>query len=321
MRNLTYLNEYCPVDPPTSAVLDFGIFADAVESSRLTKTDFVRKFFRSFWWGLRNLSSFGQNLDISSYVVENLVAVLISILALLLFLYLIGNLQKSIQMATTRASVGNKNLGREKAREEHNGAKGRAMDIKKHHPDLKLKIMRCVRLRLQEGKDVDVGHLIHILPFAPGMLLKPVTYTEKSYIFRKGEPLDMMLFVTVGVVWSFGSSSCPMECLQKGDHYGKQLVEWQLSSTSYSEFPISQAKLKCHTKVEVFVLMTIDLEHLLSSFWGKFPFPRSTEFTSEGLKPFAAASLQRGFRRYIWKRRARKHHIHEQFNLRLDIIS
>lgn len=63
----------------------------------------------------------------------------------------------------------------------------------------------------------------------------------------------------------------PWSAFRKADHYGKQLVEWQLSSTSYSEFPISEAKLKCHTKVEVFALMAIDLEHLLSSFWGNFP--------------------------------------------------
>lgn len=147
-------------------------------------------------------------------------------------------------------------------------------------------------------------------------LLKPVTYTEKSYIIRKGEPLDLMLFITQGVVWRFGTSTSPMERLNKGDHYGIQLIEWHLNSTSYSEFPISEANLKCHTKVEAFALMAIDLERLLSTFWWKFP--RST---SEGLKPFAKASLQRGLRRYIRKRRARNRLIQEQYNLLLNMYN
>ena len=124
---MTYLKEFCPVDPPNAAVYDFGMFSGAIESGILTKTDFLRKFSRCFWWGLRNLrsvckcknpvpfhsvlnhcsqpliffffyilyfcSSFGQNLDTSANVQENFFAVLISILGLLLFLYLIGTLQ------------------------------------------------------------------------------------------------------------------------------------------------------------------------------------------------------------------------------------
>ena len=38
--------------------------------------------------------------------------------------------------------------------------------------NIKQKIMRYVRLRLQEGKDVDVGNLLPILPFALGMAVK-----------------------------------------------------------------------------------------------------------------------------------------------------
>ncbi|PON97033.1 Ion transport domain containing protein [Trema orientale] len=90
---LTHLTKFCPVDPPNSEVFDFGIFTDAIKSRILYKKEFLRKFSRSFWWGLQNLSSFGQNLDTSSNIEENFFAVLISILGLLLFLYLVGNLQ------------------------------------------------------------------------------------------------------------------------------------------------------------------------------------------------------------------------------------
>ena len=55
MKNLTYLNEFCPTNPPNPAVFNFGIFANAIDSRIICKTDFLRKFSRSFWWGLRNL--------------------------------------------------------------------------------------------------------------------------------------------------------------------------------------------------------------------------------------------------------------------------
>ncbi|XP_041015398.1 cyclic nucleotide-gated ion channel 1-like isoform X2 [Juglans microcarpa x Juglans regia] len=59
--------------------------------------DFPRKTIFCFWWGLRNLSSLGQNLETSPYYWENCFTVLISIFGLLLFLYFIGNLQVYMQ--------------------------------------------------------------------------------------------------------------------------------------------------------------------------------------------------------------------------------
>ena len=148
--------------------------------------------------------------------------------------------------------------------------------------------------------------------------LKPVIYSEKSYIIRKGEPLDMMLFITQGVVWTFGCSMSPTERLQKGDYYGNKLIEWQLSSTSYSEFPISTANLKSHTKVEAFALMAIDLEHILSSCWAKFSQYSTNESVSEGLKPFAAAYLQRGFRRYIRNKKSKENQLQHRYLLTIS---
>ncbi|XP_062119893.1 cyclic nucleotide-gated ion channel 1-like [Humulus lupulus] len=328
MKNFTKLNQYCPVNPPNTDIFDFGIFSQAIESRIVCKTDFTKKFFRSFWWGLRNLSSFGQNLDTTSNVQENVFAIVISILGLLLFLYLIGNLQF--------AAWASKILGMKKY--DSNTTKQKAeLWISKNEisEDVTPKIKKFIQLRLQEGKDVDNINLLHVLPFSLAMLikkhmcfpilrkvpqfqnmdefvhetickyLKPVTYSEKSYIIRKGEPLDMMLFITQGVVWSFGSSTSPMNGLQKGDFFGNELVEWQLNSTSYNDFPISTANFKSHTNVEAFALMAIDLKHALSHCWPKFSkyYLTSDESMPEGLKYFAATSVQREFRCYMMNKK------------------
>ncbi|XP_030500455.2 putative cyclic nucleotide-gated ion channel 13 isoform X2 [Cannabis sativa] len=408
IKNLTIVDQYCPVNPPNPVIFNFGIFSQAIESRIVCKTDFLRKFSRSFWWGLRNLSSFGQNLDTSSNVGENFFAVLISILGLLLFLYLIGNLQTYMQLETTKSEEARRKLSikqpeidsylsnhdlpphkkkvikryltqtiregkdfdvkhlfsllEEHADHDNNQHKSESfaawvtkiLDVKKHEKNtseqkaelwisrngipvgIEPKVMKYVQLRLQEGKDVDIEHLLHILPLTLGMsikkhmcfpilkkvplfrsmdeyvyetickYLKPVTYSEKSYIVRKGEPLDMVLFITQGVVWTFGSSTTPTNRLQKGDFYGNELVEWQLSSTSYNDFPISTANLKSHTKVEAFTLMAIDLEHVLSSCWSKFFRCSANESMSEGLKPFAAKYVQRWFRRYLKNKKSRE---------------
>ncbi|XP_062119872.1 cyclic nucleotide-gated ion channel 1-like [Humulus lupulus] len=408
MVNVTKLKQFCPVDPPNANIFNFGIFSEAIESRIVNKTDFPQKFTRSFWWGLKNLSSFGSNLETSSNVQENLFAILISILGLLLFLYLIGNLQTYMQFETIKSEearrkiniiqpevdsyLSNHDLPPQKKKlinrylsrtiregkdfdvkhlfslleehADHGQHKNEAfatwvtklLDVKKHErstmgqkvelwiskneipQDIKQKIMKYVQFRLQEGKDVDIQHLLHTLPPTLGMsikrhicfpllkkvplfqnineyvyetickYLKPVIYSEKSYIIRKGEPIDMVLFITQGVVWTFGSSTIPMNRLQKSDYYGNELIEWQLNSTSYKDFPISTANVKSHTKVEAFALMAIDLEHVLSSCWLKFFQCYSTNETmsSEGLKSFAATCVQRQFRRYMKNKKAQE---------------
>ncbi|GLT53351.1 hypothetical protein SLA2020_266290 [Shorea laevis] len=75
----------------------------SLQSHTLESTDFPRKLSHCFWWGLRNLSSFGQNLQTSTYFWENCFTVCISIFGLLLFLHFIGNLQTYIQLATERS--------------------------------------------------------------------------------------------------------------------------------------------------------------------------------------------------------------------------
>ena len=55
LRNHTFLNDYCPVEPPNTTLFDFGIFLNALQSGTVASKDFPRKFAYCFWWGLRNL--------------------------------------------------------------------------------------------------------------------------------------------------------------------------------------------------------------------------------------------------------------------------
>ncbi|PRQ29996.1 putative Ion transport domain-containing protein [Rosa chinensis] len=94
-RNITLLNQLCPINSPNSTLFDFGIFVDVLQSGNTESDKFATKLFYSLWWGLKNLSNFGTNLETSNYLWENCFAILICVIGLLLFLYLIGNVQVS----------------------------------------------------------------------------------------------------------------------------------------------------------------------------------------------------------------------------------
>lgn len=102
--------------------------------------------------------------------------------------------------------------------------------------------------------------------------LKPVIYTQNSYVIRAGEPLDLMLFNTEGIIWTYTTSSdgaiklgsSITRCLGKGDFYGEQLLSWASLNMSYSDLPISTQNVKCHTIVEAFSLMAKDLKAVVS---------------------------------------------------------
>jgi cyclic nucleotide gated channel len=116
-----------------------------------------------------------------------------------------------------------------------------------------------------------------------------VVYQDNSFIFQIGEPLDRILFITEGLVWTYeaavtsNSNSCTSQdgiektgfcSLQKGGFYGDdQLVSWAIASDkndlSFGNLPISNANMKCHAKVEGFLLMAKDLKTVVSNrHWG-----------------------------------------------------
>ncbi|KAG7034568.1 Protein CNGC15c, partial [Cucurbita argyrosperma subsp. argyrosperma] len=85
--------------PSATTFFHFGIFSDSFAS---TSSSFFSRYFYCFWWGLRNLSSLGQNLLTSSNVGEINFAIVIAIVGLVLFALLIGNMQTYLQSTTLR---------------------------------------------------------------------------------------------------------------------------------------------------------------------------------------------------------------------------
>ncbi|KAL9249321.1 Cyclic nucleotide-gated ion channel 17-like protein [Drosera capensis] len=66
----------------------------------VVSANFIDKYFYCLWWGLQQLSSYGQNLQASTFIGETLFAILIAIFGLVLFAHLIGNMQTYLQSIT-----------------------------------------------------------------------------------------------------------------------------------------------------------------------------------------------------------------------------
>ncbi|KAL6127558.1 hypothetical protein ACLB2K_070923 [Fragaria x ananassa] len=290
---VTQLNASCPIT--ADGPFDFGIFLDSLKSNNTVSTDFSQKLCYSFWWGLRNLSNFGTNLVTSVYVWENLFAILISIIGLLLFLYLIGNVQTFMSMET------------EKSEEIRRKIKSKEQDMKvwmeknRLPENLRKEIMVKIREKLEQDMHADVENLFSILPWAtkkslkrvlcmsklrkvpmlegmnPKVLkmicdyLKPVIYPEHSYVAKVDEPVDRMVLVTEGTMWIYSSDSTGTSASNKihrtvenGGIYGdEQLLSWaskNMQHVSFATIPISKENVKCHTRVEGFAITAKDLK-------------------------------------------------------------
>ncbi|GJM87230.1 hypothetical protein PR202_ga03164 [Eleusine coracana subsp. coracana] len=71
---------------------DFGMFQPAL-ANQAPAQSFAMKYFYSLWWGLQNLSCYGQTLVVSTYIGETLYSIFLAVLGLILFAHLIGNVQ------------------------------------------------------------------------------------------------------------------------------------------------------------------------------------------------------------------------------------
>nr|KYP45196.1 putative cyclic nucleotide-gated ion channel 10 [Cajanus cajan] len=290
------LNSSCPIKEiehtDDTESFNFGMFIEALKYRVVeSATYFHHKFFYCFWWGLRSLSSVGQGLQTSTYVGEIIFAIFIAVFGLVLFASLIGNMQKYLQSTTVRV--------------EEMRIKRRDAELWMSHrmlPELlKQRIRRYEQYKWQENRGVEEETLIRNLPkdlrrdikrhLCLDLLrkvpmfedmdnqlldalcdrLKPVLYTERSYIVREGDPVDEMLFIMRGKLATattnggrtgfFNSAE-----IKAGDFCGEELLTWALDPNSSSNLPISTRTVETISEVEAFALMPEDLKCVASQF-------------------------------------------------------
>ncbi|XP_021729055.1 cyclic nucleotide-gated ion channel 1-like [Chenopodium quinoa] len=327
--NNTYVNEYCSIDPVKPGPFDFGMFLNALTSGVVETKDFPKKFLFCFWWGLQNLSSLGQNLQTSTYIWENCFAILIAIAGLVLFAFLIGNMQTYLQSITTRLEE-----MRVKKRDAEQWMSHRLLP-----QDLRDRIRRYEQYKWQETRGVDEERLIQNLPKdlrrdikrhlcldlvtrvpmfekmddqlldAMCDFLKPVLYTEDSYVIREGDPVDAMVFVMRGKLLTITTNGgrtgfFNSEYLKAGDFCGEELLTWALDPSPSSNLPLSTRTVQTLTEVEAFALMAEDLKFVASQFrrLHSKQLRHTFRFYSQQWRTWAACFIQAAWRRYHRKK-------------------
>ncbi|KAJ4955857.1 hypothetical protein NE237_012640 [Protea cynaroides] len=326
--DLSFLNASCPLtdqDPP----FNFGIFLDALQSGVVKSNDFPQKLFYCFWWGLRSLSSLGQNLETSTFVWEIAFAVFISIFGLVLFAFLIGNMQTFLQSTTVRLEE-----MRLKRRDAEQWMSHRLL------PDnLRERIRRYEQYKWQETRGVDEENLLSNLPkdlrrdikhhLCLALLmrvpmfanmdeqlldamcdrLKPSLYTEESFIVREGDPVDEMLFIMRGKLWTVTTNGgrtgfFNSEFLKAGDFCGEELLTWALDPHSSSNLPISTRTVRALSEVEAFALKAEDLKFVASQFrrLHSKQLRHTFRLYSQQWRTWAACFIQAAWRRYYKKK-------------------
>ncbi|XP_021819153.1 uncharacterized protein LOC110761081 isoform X1 [Prunus avium] len=266
--NITVLNDLCPINPPNTTLFDFGIYLNVLQSGALWSTDYPLKFLNSFCWGLRNLSSLASNLQPSFYTWEIAFVAFISIIGLILFVYLIGNLQTYV-LIDTQSLESHRRENKLKRKMKENDRKVESW-LSGHGIPLgrKQKIMEEIHRELVENSEFDVvREILSILPHEEikscsplsrlrkvpllkdmdeGVLveisekLHPEKYTPGQIIIKKDETLQMMLFIVHGHVTIEKTDGSRSEYLGAGDFYGQELLVSPLWTSSSDAKPINE---------------------------------------------------------------------------------
>ncbi|XP_057422696.1 protein CNGC15a-like [Lotus japonicus] len=273
-----------------SDFFQFGIFADAL-NLEITSSKFFNKYCYCLWWGLRNLSSVGQNLITSTHVAEINFAVIVAILGLVLFALLIGNMQTYLQSTTMRLEEWRIRRTDTERWMHHRQLPGYLKQSVRRHDQFRWVATRGVDeeailrdLPADLRRDIKRHlclNLVRQVPLFDDMdekmldaiceRLKPSLCTPGTCLVREGDPVNEMLFIVRGRLDScttnggrtgfFNSSG-----LGSGDFCGEELLPWALDPRSTIVLPSSTRTVEAITEVEAFALIAEDLKFVATQF-------------------------------------------------------
>ncbi|KAM6579577.1 hypothetical protein CsatA_003351 [Cannabis sativa] len=309
---------------PDTKKFKYGIFENAV-AKKVVSSNFIEKYFYCLWWGLQNLSSYGQNLATSTFIGETLFAILIAILGLVLFSHLIGNMQTYLQSITVRLEE-----WRLKRRDTEEWMRHRQLP-----EDLRRRVRRFVQYKWLATRGVDEESILRGLPADLSRdiqrhlcldLVRRVPFfsqmddqlldaicerlvsslsTAGTYIVREGDPVTEMLFIIRGTLDSSTTNGGRTGffnsiTLRPGDFCGEELLSWALLPKSTLNLPSSTRTVKALNEVEAFALRAEDLKFVANQFrrLHSKKLQHTFRFYSHHWRTWAACFIQAAWRRY-----------------------
>lgn len=309
---------------PSTSNYAFGIYADAL-TSNVTSAFFFNKYFYCLWWGLKNLSSLGQNLSTSTYVGEISFAIIIATLGLVLFALLIGNMQTYLQSTTVRLEEWRiKRTDTEQWMHHRQLPQELRMSVRKYDQYKWVATRGVDEESLLKGLPLDLRRdikrhlcydLVRRVPLFDQMdermldaiceRLKPALCTEGTCLVREGDPVNEMLFIIRGNLDSYttngGRTGFFNSCrIGPGDFCGEELLTWALDPRPSVILPSSTRTVKAISEVEAFALIAEDLKFVASQFrrLHSKQLRHKFRFYSHQWRTWAACFVQAAWRRY-----------------------
>uniref|UniRef100_A0A2N9J6Z7 Cyclic nucleotide-binding domain-containing protein n=1 Tax=Fagus sylvatica TaxID=28930 RepID=A0A2N9J6Z7_FAGSY len=292
---------------------------------------FFDKYYYCLWWGLRNLSSLGQNLFTSTNVGEINFAILIAILGLVLFALLIGNMQMYLQSTTVRLEewrirrtdteqwMCHRQLPNDlkqsvRRYDQYSWVATRGVDeeaiLKGLPTDLRRDIKRHLCLDLVRQVPL-FDQMDDRMLDAICERLKPCLGTPGTCLVREGDPVNEMLFIVRGHLDSYTTNggrtgffnSC---CIGPGDFCGEELLTWALDPRPNVVLPSSTRTVKAITEVEAFALIADDLKFVAAQFrrLHSKKLRQTLRFHSHQWRTWAACFIQAAWFRYKRRKEA-----------------
>uniref|UniRef100_A0A6N2KII1 Cyclic nucleotide-binding domain-containing protein n=1 Tax=Salix viminalis TaxID=40686 RepID=A0A6N2KII1_SALVM len=303
-ENTTVLFSIC--NPANKTFFDYGIFAKALEQNVLS-SEFLEKFLYCLWWGLQNLSSYGQSLSTSTFIGETAFAILIAIMGLVLFAHLIGNMQTKSKIVFY---------------DDQNYLWIAFFDTL----PLAQTYLQSITVRLEEWrlKRRDTEEWMRHRQL-PQTLRERVRRTQGTCIVREGDPLTEMLFIIRGKLESSTTNGGRTGffnsiILRPGDFCGEELLAWALLPKSTLNLPSSTRTVRALEEVEAFALQAEDLKFVANQFrrLHSKKLQHTFRFYSYHWRTWATCFIQAAWRRHKKRMMAKSLSMSESFSLSAD---
>lgn len=324
-RNSTWIAK--PLCLDDNGPFNYGIYSPALLV--VSSNSLAVKILYPIFWGLLNLSSFGNELAPTSNLVEVMFSIYIVLCGFTLFTLLIGNIQvflhvvmaKNKKMQLRRQDVewwmrrrqlptGLRQRFRHFERQKWRvmGGEDEMSWIEELPEGLRRDIKRYLCLDLI--KKVPLFHNLDDLILDNICdRVKLLVYSKDEKILREGDPVLRMVFIVHGRVkysQCLSKGMVATSVLEPGGFLGDELLSWCLRRPFIDRLPASSATFVCMEPTEAFVLDAYDLRYISEHFRYRFAskrLKRTMRYYSSNWRTWAAVNIQFAWRRYRIRKR------------------
>ncbi|XP_017975828.1 PREDICTED: cyclic nucleotide-gated ion channel 2 [Theobroma cacao] len=323
-KSITMTKSFC-FDP--DGPFRYGIYEPAPPV--ISSNSLAVKILYPIFWGLLNLSSFGNQLSPTSNPMEVAFSICIVLGGLLLFTLLVGNIQVFLHVVmANRKKLQLRRRDVEwwmRRRQLPSGLRQRVRHFESQTWDSMggEEEMKWIE-ELPEGLRRDIKRylcldLIKKVPLFHSLddlilenvcdRVKPLIYSKDEKIIREGDPVPRMVFIVRGHArrsQGFSKGIIATSVLEPGGFLGDELLSWCLRRPFLDRLPTSSATFTCDEFTEAFGLDADDLRYITEHFRYRFAhnrLKRTARYYSSNWRTWAAVNIQFAWRCYKMRTR------------------